>query len=168
MVDRGYTPVDDIFWTTKPPPPETVAVMPQQQATTSNSDNSEPPLAKLPPEVRLAALALLYGAAIALGGVFVPIAIGVGAARSLRWLDDGGTLMPKKWRRHFSLGGSRGQPWEARSGRRWRNAVPSYVPALARMPRGEHLGGSGDDDEDGLMNAEALADAWDKMYPPRQ
>ena len=106
MVDRGYVPVEDIFAVTTRAASsaggeEAAARNDPQQ----NSKKPPAPPAKLPREARLAALVVLYGAAVAVGGVFVPIAIGVGASRSLRWLDEGGTLMPKRWRRRGGEGG---------------------------------------------------------------
>ncbi|CBN78065.1 expressed unknown protein [Ectocarpus siliculosus] len=149
MVQRGFFPVDDVFATaTATATGGTPASGNGQQPPTSEGGDPKPP-AKLQREARLAALVVLWGAAVALGGVFVPIAIGVGAARSLRWLDNGGTLVPKRWSRPL--------------GRGWRRArALSFVPVLARPPRDGGGGG------EGLVTGEALADAWDEMYPPRQ
>lgn len=172
MVDRGYVPVEDIFAVTTRAASsaggeEAAARNDPQQ----NSKKPPAPPAKLPREARLAALVVLYGAAVAVGGVFVPIAIGVGASRSLRWLDEGGTLMPKRWRRRGG-GGAGGRGQEGRRRRRWKDAVLSYVPVVARS-RGRGDVGAGDGaggvmEDAGLVTAEALADAWDKMYPPRR
>lgn len=169
MIQRGYTPVDDIFAT--PKSPSTTAgnnpQQQQQQSATSGNGTPKPPETslELPEEARLAALVALWGAAIALRGVFVPIAISVGAARLLRWLDDGGTLAPRGWRRRRLFAGGWGQPFAERGGRGWRRiAALSYVPVLARMPR-EDVGGGG---ETGLVTGETLADAWDRMYPGRR
>lgn len=199
MVDRGYIPVDDIFASTSTSSAgadEAATALQQQQHQQRVSEDSKKrpppprPPAKLPREARLAALLALYGAAVALGGVFVPIAIGVGASRSLRWLDEGGTLMPKRmtkrWRGRSPLdvGGGRERPRRqqllpglgggGRGRRRWRDAVLSYVPAVARLPRGddEGRGAAGacaahGEDSAGLMAAERVADAWDEIYPPR-
>ncbi|CAM9581579.1 unnamed protein product [Ectocarpus sp. 13 AM-2016] len=147
MVQRGFFPVDDVFATTTATG-GTPASGNAQQPPTSEGGDPKPP-AKLQREARLAALVVLWGAAVAVGGVFVPIAIGVGAARSLRWLDDGGTLVPKRWGRQLGTG------WR-------RTRALSFVPVLARPPRDGGGGG------EGLVNGEALADAWDEMYPPRQ
>ncbi|CAM9173508.1 unnamed protein product [Ectocarpus sp. 4 AP-2014] len=148
MVQRGFFPVDDVF-ATATATGGTPASGNGQQPSTSEGGDPKPP-AKLQREARLAALVVLWGAAVAVGGVFVPIAIGVGAARSLRWLDDGGTLVPKRWKGR-------------QLGRGWRRArALSFVPVLARPPRDG--GGNGE----GLVTGEALADAWDEMYPPRQ
>lgn len=178
MVDRGYIPVEDIFAvaakTASPGEGDKAGKNdPQQQQPRSNSKKPPaPPPAKLPREARLAALVVLYGAAVAVGGVFVPIAIGVGASRSLRWLDEGGTLTPKRWRRRGeSLDGGRGQKPSGggrRRGRRWKDAVLSYVPVVARSRREGGVGGVDGAEDAGLMSAEALADAWDKLYPPRR
>ncbi|CAM9136512.1 unnamed protein product [Scytosiphon promiscuus] len=176
MIQRGYTPVDDIF--AVPKTPSTLGTsagnnsqqqQQQKQSPASGNGAPKPPATspRIPEEARLAALVALWGAAIALRGVFVPIAIGVGAARLLRWLDEGGTLAPRVWKRRWSLAGSRVQQWglAGRRGGVWRReAVPSYVPVLARAPR-EDVGGVGDA---GLVTGETLADAWDKMYPPRR
>ncbi len=196
MVDRGYIPVDDIFASTSTSSAgadEAAKALQQQQQrqqqrVSEDSKKRPPPPrppTKLPREARLAALVALYGAAVAVGGVFVPIAIGVGASRSLRWLDEGGTLMPKRWRDvdRSLLGGAREWPRQQLMAglggrgrrRRWRDAVLSYVPAVARLPRGEDGGAGGaagagaarGEDSTGLMTAERLGDAWDEMYPPR-
>eukprot|EP00903_Cladosiphon_okamuranus_P011761 g11055.t1 len=169
MVDRGYMPVEDIFAVATK-----AALAAEGDNKARNNDpqhkNKKPPAppAKLPREARLAALIILYGAAVAVGGVFVPIAIGVGASRSLRWLDEGGTLMPRRWRRGNRVRGQEGRR------RRWKDAVLGYVPVVARS-RGERGVGAGIGDgafgvseDEGLMTAEALADAWDKMYPPQR
>lgn len=173
MVDRGYIPVEDIFAATTKAAPSAEGDKARKNDPQQDSKNTPAPPAKLPREARLAALVVLYGAAVAIGGVFVPIAIGVGASRSLRWLDEGGTLMPKRWRR--GSGPPLGQKGRRR---RWKDAVLSYVPAVARS-RGEGGVGAGvgagvgdgavgGAEDEGFMSAEALADAWDNMYPPRR
>eukprot|EP00752_Nemacystus_decipiens_P009207 g8223.t1 len=168
MVDRGYIPVEDIFAAaTKAASSVEGDEASGRREPQQNSKNPPPPPPKLPREARLAALVALYGAAVAIGGVFVPIAIGVGASRSLRWLDEGGTVIPKRWR---AGDGGRGQ--EVRRRRRWKDAVLSYVPVVARS-RGRGSADFGDGaggvtEDAGLVTAETLADAWDNMYPPRR
>lgn len=168
MLQRGVTPVEDFFADPSPepsavllsptvsPPPQT----PAENRSPSQPTPNTPPPPVLPREARLAALALLWAAAVSVGGVFVPIAIREGATSSLRWLDDGGTLIPAPVRR--VLGGYRGR-WR---GKGWGSAVLSYIPVLARAPKSAGEGGHGE--EGGELQGERLAGAWDELKPRKR
>ena len=166
MLQRGFTPVEDIFADPSPQKP-TALLSPTISPTATRADRSPsqptlitPPPPPLPREARLAALALLWAAAISVGGIFVPIAIREGAEQSLRWLDGGGSLIPAPTRRAF--GGYRGR-WR---GKGWGDAVLSYVPVLARARKVAHDGRVGEEEVE--LQAEGLAGAWDELKPQRR
>lgn len=126
---------------------------------TAAQPTSKRPPPKVPREARMAALALLLSAAVVAGGVFVPIAIGEGAARVMRWLDDGGTLAPKSLRRNLAGYGRFSMlPTIRRRQKQW---CLSYVPFLESGTIAPHmndrLGSPGD----------ALTGAWNELMPSR-
>ena len=125
---------------------------------TSPQTTSKRPPPKLPREAQLAALALLWAAAISAGGIFVPVAIGEGAARTLRWLDDDGTLVPERLRRPSVWEG--GRRWRWRWLHRRRRCNPSLVPVRASgvmVQCDDQLRSSGD----------SLAGAWNELISSR-
>ena len=91
----------------------------------------------------------------------MPIAIREGAEHSLRWLDGGGSLIPAPLKRVLS--GYRGR-WR---GRGWGDAVLSYVPVLARAPKGAGEGEGGEKEEEALQG-ERLVGAWDELKPRKR
>lgn len=90
----------------------------------------------------------------------MPIAIREGAERSVRWLDDGGSLIPAAVKRVLSR--CRGR-WR---GRGWGDAILSYVPVLGRAPKVASEGGDGDDE--GELQGERLVGAWDELKPRKR
>lgn len=135
-----------------PPPP-----IPSDETAAQPTSKRPPP--KVPREARMAALALLLSAAVVAGGVFVPIAIGEGAARVMRWLDDGGTIAPKSLRRY--LAGDGGFSMLPSIWRRQKQWHLSYVPVLESgtitLHRDDRLGSPGG----------ALVGAWNELMPSR-
>lgn len=155
MRERGFVPVEDIFADPAAAVPSP-AGSPQPAKVPPTQATPKPPSeAALPREARLAALAVLWVAAVSAGGVFIPIAIGEGASQAWRWLDDGGSLVPKVLRGRFGRGGMWG-----RRGRRWSDAVLSYVPVLRRA--------SEVDEDQERLSGDALAGAWGELTPRRK
>lgn len=164
MEQKGVIPVEDFF--AKPYPkkesPITTANSAEQllPATREPASNTPPPTPPPPlrREARLAALALLWAAALSAGGVFVPIAIGEGAADAWRWLDGGGSVpIPNGIRRIFREGMGR---WLSEKWRRGRMrdrdvAALSFVPVRARAHTAEEQCREDDDFR--------LAAAWTEL-----
>lgn len=134
------------------PPP-----LPSDETAAQPTSKRPPP--KVPREARMAALALLLSAAVVAGGVFVPIAIGEGAARVMRWLDDGGTLAPKSMRRYLAgFGGFSMLSTIRRRQKQWRlRYVPVLESEMIAPHRNDRLGSPGD----------ALTGAWNELMPSR-
>lgn len=155
MREKGFVPVEDFFADPAAAIPSP-AVAPQPAMIPPTQVTPKPPSeTALPREARLAALAVLWVAAVSTGGVFIPIAIGEGASQAWRWLDGGGSLVPKRLRGRFGRGGVWG-----RRGRRWNDAVLSYVPVLTRA-------GEVDEDQE-MLSGDALAGAWGELTPRRK
>lgn len=140
-------------------------VPPTQPTSKPPSKKKEEEVAALPSEARLAALAVLWVAAVSAGGIFIPIAIGEGASQAWRWLDDGGSLLPKKMRRRRRFGEGRGVMMWGTRGRRWSDAVLSYVPVLRR--EGGAVGDGDEEDRLERLSGDALAGAWSDLTPRR-
>lgn len=158
MQRRGFTPVDDI-WEASSRPSTAAPTVPPPADLPAPQPTSRTPPPELPREARLVALALLWAAAVTARGVFIPIAIGEGAANTWRWLDDGGTLMPRQLRRFLSRGALR-RP--LRLGRR--DVALNYLPVRARAAAGPEGGG----EEGGAVSADGLAAAWAEVRPRRR
>lgn len=85
-------------------------------------------------DARWALLVGLWAAAMTAGGIFIPIAIGEGAASMLRWLDESGSsrrALPG-FRRHVWLMGGRRS-----AGRRWGRPRGRVSPVLRFVPFSE-------------------------------
>lgn len=129
----------------------------------SQNSNQNKRSSALRRQVRLALLAGLWAGAVAVGGVFIPIAIAEGAADMVGWLDDhSGKVFPILPRRVGSWGRGFGRMdlgSVVKSGiqqRRTRDAVVAFVEAEARGAqtgdRGRRGGGVG---RYGALNAPA-------------